>query len=864
MDVETTSAHKSNSPDRPPTPYDFNLLKSLRTSAAVETLPPTTPPTKQRSQAGEVDEEANTKPTGLEASPTIFNGSPNSQTSGKRDSAIERSHSTARFENYAGARNSGATAAAAAAQTELPRQPSRGTLSSLRKSPSLKRLSGSPTQNRLRKKSLPDEVRQALEESEKPPPLPQHVRIRSFHGISMDIPKGELEGLSGADGLEFSSRGSVLLGGKKEGVLTEQAQISEEGYNEGIKQEIPEIKVPGEETHVEQNKEEEVIQESVPKDSAVEEEVPQSPKRLGAGRRKPSIQMLQAAIQDGRVLSAEEISFSIRLRSMYDHGDENAADWSNPAIPDTIRPITPEPEGMDRVMTPDPETTSLSVPKHRKTSSNSRIRPSASSRLPSIPRTSTEVAGGIEDFEDISARDVDRYGFIVPSLTLSRTSSTTNRPSTGARPSTSSAIRPSIQRVSTSLQLVANTPRRKRSTLRRGPSVATKRSARSMPPNKDKDARSLRTQASVRSLRSASSSLFEVRGRYGRLMDQASDMLTLPPGLESIAEAEDGGRTGEKLRRREWEREEKWRRMARRQTGEEGKGGGMAFSFDVADPRLVGRVWKGIPDRWRATAWHAFLSESRKRRNVGESDEVLVEEFHRLQGENCADDVQIDVDVPRSIGMHVMFRKRYRGGQRLLFRVLHAIALKFPETGYVQGMASLATTLLCYFDEEMAFVMMVRLWELRGLKRLFEHGFGGLMEALAEFDGQWLMGEVKSKLEELGIGGTAYGTRWYLTLFNMSIPFPAQLRVWDVFMLLGDGQVKVVKEGDGGFDGAELDVLHAASAALIDATRDILLDSDFENAMKVLTSWIPVKDEDLLMRVANAEWKAKKRRDKQS
>lgn len=57
-----------------------------------------------------------------------------------------------------------------------------------------------------------------------------------------------------------------------------------------------------------------------------------------------------------------------------------------------------------------------------------------------------------------------------------------------------------------------------------------------------------------------------------------------------------------------------------------------------------------------------------------------------------------------------------------------------------------------------------------------------------------------------------------------------------------------------------LDVLHAASAALVDGTRDILLDSDFENSMKVLTSWIPVRDEELLMRVAKAEWKLHRKR----
>ena len=60
--------------------------------------------------------------------------------------------------------------------------------------------------------------------------------------------------------------------------------------------------------------------------------------------------------------------------------------------------------------------------------------------------------------------------------------------------------------------------------------------------------------------------------------------------------------------------------------------------------------------------------------------------------------------------------------------------------------------------------------------------------------------------------------------------------------------------------GTTLDVLHATSAALIDGMRDILLGSDFENAMKTMTSWIPIKDDDLFMRVAKAEWKVHKRK----
>lgn len=83
-------------------------------------------------------------------------------------------------------------------------------------------------------------------------------------------------------------------------------------------------------------------------------------------------------------------------------------------------------------------------------------------------------------------------------------------------------------------------------------------------------------------------------------------------------------------------------------------------------------------------------------------------------------------------------------------------------------------------------------------------------------------------------------------------------------MLLGDAETsssasdpKNPKEFH--HDGS-LDVLHATSAALIDGTRKILLESDFESAMKVLTSWIPIRDEEILMRVVKAEWKMHRRK----
>lgn len=120
---------------------------------------------------------------------------------------------------------------------------------------------------------------------------------------------------------------------------------------------------------------------------------------------------------------------------------------------------------------------------------------------------------------------------------------------------------------------------------------------------------------------------------------------------------------------------------------------------------------------------------------------------------------------------------------------------------------------------------------------------------------------------DLDVDVTSYGTKWYLTLFNLSVPFAAQLRIWDVFLLLGDG---AFEHGVPNLDAAKpgttpstgLDVLHATSAALIQGLREVLLGSDFENAMKSLTAAVPIKDEDILLKVMKVEWKAHQGRKK--
>ncbi|KAL6864216.1 rab-GTPase-TBC domain-containing protein [Trichoderma novae-zelandiae] len=420
---------------------------------------------------------------------------------------------------------------------------------------------------------------------------------------------------------------------------------------------------------------------------------------------------------DIRLLASDVDKESQKVRSLYGVGD--AINWEDGATTrrSYCEPLEPTPEvpaeddGNDSILPPP-------VP----TWGTPRSVRSTSSSVHLDYRRETELAGGLEDWEDVDGANVDRYGFI--SAPRSRLGTPTEMKSAQYSPRRRNMLQ-------------------KRETAGLSP----------LGPSRKMSARSLNTQASELSTASRRSSRSVIRqasnllphNRDRRWLDEAGDMLTLPPSLQDAAEEAQIERISEAMKRKEWERSEKWRKMAK-VVRKGGQGEGMEFEFDRKNPKLIERTWKGIPDRWRAAAWWSFLAGSAADHGGYPTEEDIVASFRRLLEQSSPDDVQIDLDVPRTISRHIMFRKRYRGGQRLLFRVLHCLSIYFPTTGYVQGMASLAATLLCYFDEEKCFVMLVRLWQLRGLDRLYRPGFEGLMKALHEFNETWLNKDVAKRL----------------------------------------------------------------------------------------------------------------------
>jgi hypothetical protein len=78
------------------------------------------------------------------------------------------------------------------------------------------------------------------------------------------------------------------------------------------------------------------------------------------------------------------------------------------------------------------------------------------------------------------------------------------------------------------------------------------------------------------------------------------------------------------------------------------------------EQKLRERTYKGIPDRWRSAAWDLLM-----RRFSGTGKQELLqfeEEYRDALDKPSTYDIQIDLDVPRTISGHIMFRTRYGSG----------------------------------------------------------------------------------------------------------------------------------------------------------------------------------------------------------
>ncbi|KAJ3474710.1 hypothetical protein NLI96_g12302 [Meripilus lineatus] len=230
--------------------------------------------------------------------------------------------------------------------------------------------------------------------------------------------------------------------------------------------------------------------------------------------------------------------------------------------------------------------------------------------------------------------------------------------------------------------------------------------------------------------------------RYGFFVIPSHDRLILLPGaplaksLSRITTASTNAPTNPPLLRsqppsrppiKELSRTEKWSRMLEPVVRDQGGNIQEWGIKPTKERKLAERVYKGIPDRWRNAAWEVLVS--RRSKSGKREYDALVREYHEALDKPSTYDVQIDLDVPRTITGHIMFKTRYGQGP----------------------------------------------------------GFPGLLEAIyvQERITEQMMPPVYAAFKTHMISTTSYATKWYITLFANSVPFQTQLRLWDAFLLEG-------------------------------------------------------------------------------
>ncbi|CAG8520594.1 18919_t:CDS:10 [Acaulospora morrowiae] len=293
-----------------------------------------------------------------------------------------------------------------------------------------------------------------------------------------------------------------------------------------------------------------------------------------------------------------------------------------------------------------------------------------------------------------------------------------------------------------------------------------------------------------------------------------------------------------RFEKKEAQRSEKWVKWvsASKFVKKSGNFGITSYVFPW-DTKFQNRIYKGIPDSWRQPVWHFLLTNGGAE---SEFDDNLIRTYNTLLTLPSQHERQIDLDIPRTLNSHIMFRTRYGPGQRALFNVLRTFSNYDKQVGYCQGMTNIVAILLMYYAEESAFVMLTKLFTRCNLHNLYIPGFPALLESF--YVQEKLMTLYAPKISENFVSIvflrflvllylTAYATRWYITLFAGDVvPHHTMLRIWDLLMLNG------------------FDVLYFVAVALLKYHKTTLLSSTFERIMILLSTTLTIEDDDRLVR----------------
>uniref|UniRef100_A0AC35TPG0 Rab-GAP TBC domain-containing protein n=1 Tax=Rhabditophanes sp. KR3021 TaxID=114890 RepID=A0AC35TPG0_9BILA len=198
------------------------------------------------------------------------------------------------------------------------------------------------------------------------------------------------------------------------------------------------------------------------------------------------------------------------------------------------------------------------------------------------------------------------------------------------------------------------------------------------------------------------------------------------------------------------------------------------------------RCRKGIPSSLRGRAWK-HLCGAQFHMHVGRNKNVFDILVDQEADPKYVDDIRKDLD--RQFPEHEMFagKSAYgENGKKDLFTLLKTYTVLHPDEGYCQAQAPVAAVLLMHMPLKEAFYCFVQIchkylpgYYVPGLEQF--HIDGEILNYLLKPKSATTYYHFKKNLVE----HTYYTIEWYLCIFCRTLPWPAVLRIWDMFFCEG-------------------------------------------------------------------------------